>query len=148
MWAERSADEFKKALTLEVRRFPWIDDPDEQEKQNHLGIFVHGFNNSWNEAARCYRGIADQLYNGTDGPGLCGLFTWPSDGSALGYVPDRIDARRSADDLANVLSELYDVSLKQQRAAAENLKMACRAKISLIAHSMGNFVTQKALKVA
>lgn len=148
MWTERSSDDFKKALTLEVRRFPSIDDPDQQEKQKHLGIFVHGFNNSWNEAARRYRGIADQLYNGADGLGLCVLFTWPSDGSALGYVPDRIDARRSADDLADVLSELYDVSLKQQRAAADNPKKACRAKISLIAHSMGNFVTQKALKVA
>lgn len=148
VWTEQSADDFKKALTLEVRRFPWIDDPDHQEQQKHLGMFVHGFNNSWNEAARRYRGIADQLYNGPNGLGLCVLFTWPSDGSALGYVPDRIDARRSADDLADVLSELYDVSLKQQRAAADNPKKACRAKISLIAHSMGNFVTQKALKVA
>lgn len=146
-WTKRSAEEFKKVLAQEVRQFPWIEDPDQQEQQKHVGIFVHGFNNSWGEAARRYRGIADRLYNGPDGLGLCVLFTWPSDGSALGYYPDRIDARRSADELANVLSALYDVSVKQQREAAKYPQKACRAKISLIAHSMGNFVTQKAMKV-
>ena len=69
--------------------------------------------------------------------GVCVLFTGPSTVSALGYIPDRVDARRAADLLAKVLSVLYDwVTVKQVEGSKDPAK-GCRAKISLIAHSAG-----------
>ena len=73
------------------------------------------------------------------------LFTWPSNGRKTSYYPDRIDARHTADDLAEVLSTLYDHLLRQQQLAMREGGPLCRAKISIIAHSIGGYVLQKAL---
>src|SRR5258708_11515001 len=75
----------------------------------------------------------------------CVLFTWPSDGMATNYLPDRMDARNSAEGLADVLSELYDWMQDKQGETASN--KICRAKTSVIAHSMGNYVLQCAMQV-
>lgn len=144
-WTKQTPAAFRKALIAAADSFPQILDLEEHEKQRHVGLFVHGFNNSWDDAARRYRGIADQVY-GAAKLGVCVFFTWPSDGSALGYVPDRLDARRSADDLASVLSDLYDWALHKQSEAAMDPTKSCKAKVSVIAHSMGGFVTQKAMQ--
>jgi esterase/lipase superfamily enzyme len=47
-----------------------------------------------------------------------------------------------------VLSELFDWLTKKQQQTIENPAKACRAKVSLIAHSMGNYVVQKAMAAA
>jgi len=60
-------------------------------------------------------------------------------------LADRDEARACADDLAGVLNALYEVLLRNQAAAANDPAKACKAKVSIIAHSMGNFVTQMAL---
>jgi esterase/lipase superfamily enzyme len=44
------------------------------------------------------------------------------------------------------MSEIYDWLLVMQRAAAADPTNACRAKVSMIAHSMGNYLLQKAAK--
>lgn len=54
------------------------------------------------------------------------------------------DARHCAADLTTILSEVYDWLLVMQRAAVTNTDNACRAKVSVIAHSMGGFLLQKA----
>src|SRR4029077_17763771 len=49
------------------------------------------------------------------------------------------------------LSELYDWLLKEQQAAIKSKgdpKKACKAKVSVIAHSMGNYLLQKAMAAA
>lgn len=98
---------FRKTLIQEVDSFPQILDPERHDEQRHIGVFVHGFNNTWDDAARRYRGIVDNIYAANQ-LGACVLFTWPSEGSKLGYIPDRLDARKSADALAETLSYLYD----------------------------------------
>jgi esterase/lipase superfamily enzyme len=60
-------------------------------------------------------------------------------------LPDRAEARKTADDLTNVLSTLYDWMSAQQIAATVNLDNACRAKTSIIAHSMGNYALEYAM---
>ena len=80
--------------------------------------------------------------------GLCISFDWPSMGSVIDYLPDRLHARECASDLADVLSELFDWLLTKQAAAAQDPKLACKAKVSLISHSMGNYVLQKAMAAA
>ena len=145
-WQKLSFSDFRQQLTREADAFPLIEDPEEHAAQRHVGVFVHGFNNTWQDAARRYRGIADTLYGGPAKLGTCVLFTWPSDGTALGYIPDRVDARRSADDLASVLSELYSWAVFKQKQGAADPDKACRAKLSAIGHSMGAYVIQKALQ--
>jgi hypothetical protein len=80
--------------------------------------------------------------------GECVLFTWPSDGQTTSYLPDRRDARASAADLAELLDGFYVWLLDRQEAATRDPKLACRAKVSVIAHSMGNYVLQKAAQMA
>jgi esterase/lipase superfamily enzyme len=143
-WSEQSRDRFKTALVAAANRFP-TKTQEQHEDQKHVTIFVHGYNSSWQDAAGRYQSIVDGLFTGPDGLGLCILFTWPSDGHVYDYLPDREDARKSADDFADVLSALYDWLLDQQAATAEDGK-ACRAKTSVIAHSMGNYVLQCAMQ--
>jgi esterase/lipase superfamily enzyme len=99
------------------------------------------------------------LYDGADGLGLPILFTWPSDGTAAGYLPDREDARMSAPQIADLFVTLHEHLITMQRAAAinkvrngsaegRNQTTVCTAKISVIAHSMGNYVMQNALAIA
>jgi esterase/lipase superfamily enzyme len=69
----------------------------------------------------------------------------------VGYEPDRAHARECAEDLTNILSQLYDSLLKNQQAAIKakgDPQKACKAKVSVIAHSMGNYLLQKAMAAA
>jgi esterase/lipase superfamily enzyme len=72
-------------------------------------------------------------------------FDWPSKGSLLAYLPDRSEARKTSDDLTSVLSTLYDWMAGKQIAATVSTSDACRARTSIIAHSMGNYVLEYAM---
>jgi esterase/lipase superfamily enzyme len=95
--------------------------------------------------------------------GACVLFTWPSFGTATGYLPDRAEARASAPALTQVLIEAMDQITRVQRASARAVRAeitaggsvdesallnACKAKTSIIAHSMGNYLMQLAMAQA
>jgi esterase/lipase superfamily enzyme len=143
-WDNVSVDDFKKLLVAAADQFPLLK-PGENEDQNHVTFLIHGYNNGWQDAANLYKKVCDSLYSGPNGFGICISFDWPSLGSLLGYLPDRDHARECAEDLASVFSQLYDWLLVKQQATAEDPANACKAKISVIAHSMGNYVTQRAL---
>jgi len=145
-WTERNEDQFRDDLVLIASQFPRVDES-QNEQQKHITFFIHGYNNSWNDAVKRYLQIQKELY-GDGGLGQLILFTWPSDGSTFDYLPDREDARASAPDLAQIFVHVHDYLVTRQRATALTEAQPCRAKISLIAHSMGNYVTQKALAVA
>lgn len=146
-WTEISREEFRDRLIQIAGTFPQVGDG-VNEKQGHVSFFVHGYNNSWAEGVARYRKLQRDLYSGPGSLGQLVLFTWPSNGSTFGYLPDREDARASGPDLADVFVDLHDHLTKMQRAAAIAGAAACRAKISVIAHSMGNYVLQKSLAVA
>jgi esterase/lipase superfamily enzyme len=118
------------------------------EDQQHVNLFVHGYDNGWVSAVRRYGQIVGRLFSGVQSLGECILFTWPSEGSPIGYLPDRSEARKSAEDFAIVLSALYDWMSMKQAAAAKNPADACKAKTSVIAHSMGNYVVENAMNFA
>jgi esterase/lipase superfamily enzyme len=143
-WTKRPAAEFRKELAAAADAFPLIPET-EHEKQKHVSVFVHGYNNSWDDAARRYKQLTDDLYAGPNGLGVCVLFNWPSDGSKFGYLPDREDARASGPGLAQVFNTLYEHALLMQQKAANGTGL-CKAKVSVIAHSMGNWVLQNALR--
>jgi esterase/lipase superfamily enzyme len=119
-----------------------------QEDQPHVTFFVHGFNVSWDASSKSYLNLCNRLFHGPNGMGLCVSFDWPSYGNVLGYYPDRAHARACADDLTTILSGLYDYLLTKQAAAVKDTCNACKAKVSMISHSMGNYVMQKAMAAA
>ena len=147
-WTELSHDAFSDRLIQIAGRFPLVEES-ENEKQKHVSFFIHGYNNDWKEAVTRYRQLQRDLYAGPDGLGQLILFTWPSNATTYGYLPDREDARASGPDVAEVFVDLHDHLVKMQRATAiKGTTPPCRAKVSVIAHSMGNYVLQKALAVA
>lgn len=91
-------------------------------------IFVHGFNNGFADATYRLAQLANDL--GTSAAPV--LFTWPSRGNALDYVYDRESTIYSRFGLVKVLKEAIaspDVS-----------------EISVVAHSMGGWLTMEALR--
>lgn len=142
-WSKESRSAFRKELAAAADAFPVV--PEEHnEDQQHVTFFIHGFNDSWDQAAQRYQQIADDLFSGAQSLGICVLFTWPSNGSPAGYLPDREDARSSGPGLADVFNMLYEHAQTMQCKAADGTDV-CKAKISVIAHSMGNWVLQNAL---
>lgn len=143
-WTKLKAPAFQRQIVDAAGQFPQLDHAD-NEDQKHVTLFIHGFNNTWDGAVQRYHSIVQTLFSGEKDLGVCILFTWPSAGSALDYLPDRIQAKETAADLSTVLNAFYDWLLKKQTDAAKNPADACRAKTSIIAHSMGNYVLLNAM---
>jgi esterase/lipase superfamily enzyme len=97
---------------------------------NKVIVFVHGFNNRFDDAV--YRFA--QIVHDANVDGVPVLFTWPSLGQVrLGaYTYDKESANYSRDALEQLLDAL---------AANSNVK-----EISLVAHSMGNWIALEALR--
>ena len=146
-WQKISAAAFQKLLAAAADQFPMLT-PAQNEQQSHVTLLVHGYNEDFAGATAQYQSVCDRLFAGPDSMGLCVLYDWPSLGSVLGYLPDRATARKCAEHLADVLSDLFDWMIDKQQAAIKNPANACKAKVSVIAHSMGNYVLQKALAAA
>ncbi len=145
-WTTVSANDFKAEVLKAADAFPALT-PNQQQDQKHVTLFVHGYNNTWQDAITRYQSIVGNMFNGDAGLGLCICFSWPSDGAYLGYYPDRETARECAIDLSTVLNEFYDWLIGKQKDAMKNPANACKAKTSVIAHSMGNYLLQKAMQL-
>ena len=93
-------------------------------------IFVHGFNNRFDDAV--YRFA--QIVHDSKSPAIPVLFTWPSRGDVRlrSYTYDRESANYSRDALEELLDAISSYpSIKE---------------INIVAHSMGNWVTLEALR--
>jgi esterase/lipase superfamily enzyme len=160
-WQSVSQDQFKKLLIAASDAFDAVENPADQP---HVTFFVHGYNVGWQAASNSYQNLCARLFDGAASLGLCVSFDWPSYGNILGYYPDRAHARACAQDLTDVLSALFDWLAKKQDDALkysvavaqqlDNPKVKlpaaepCKAKLSVISHSMGNYVLQKAMAAA
>jgi esterase/lipase superfamily enzyme len=111
-------NDFVRALRQQINDSPSKD----------LFIFVHGFNNTFEDAAR----RAAQMSYDLDFDGTPILYSWPSQGSATAYAVDEatvgISGRKMADFLETVVSQ----------SGAE--------RIHVLAHSMGNRALIEALQ--
>jgi esterase/lipase superfamily enzyme len=92
-------------------------------------VFVHGFNNRFEDAVFRFAQIVHD--SGADDV-VPVLFTWPSKGSVFAYGYDHESASYSRDALEDGL-----------RALAKNPEVG---EITVLAHSMGNWVTLEALR--
>jgi esterase/lipase superfamily enzyme len=101
-----------------------------ESKKSEAMIFVHGFNQRYDDAV--YR-FAQILHDsGAEGEVAPVLFTWPSKGNVFAYGYDRESANYSRDGLEALLHYLVKDSQVK--------------KITILAHSMGNWVTLEALR--
>jgi esterase/lipase superfamily enzyme len=100
----------------------------EKQPSRNVLVFVHGYNTSFEESV--YRFA--QIVHDSGAPVVPVLFTWPSRGQLFGYVYDRESATYSRDHLEGVLQAIVD-----------NPKVK---SVSVLAHSMGNFVAVEALR--
>lgn len=91
-------------------------------------VFVHGYNNRFDDALLRFA----QIVHDSKAPGVPVLFTWPSRGKLLAYPYDRESATYSREALANALERMS----KDKRVT----------EISILAHSMGNWVAMEALR--
>ncbi|KZE36050.1 alpha/beta hydrolase [Chelatococcus daeguensis] len=91
-------------------------------------VFIHGFNNRFEDAVFRFA----QIVHDSGSPVVPVLFTWPSRASILAYGYDRESSTYSRDALETLLT-----ALARDPAVGE---------ISVLAHSMGNWVTLEALR--
>ena len=147
-WTKITRAQFIAQLKDIADGFPLLPDA-QHEKQSHICLFVHGYNTSWQDSVSDYLEVKNSLIEPAN-LGQTVLYSWPSKGSVAGYLPDREGARVSAPDLAQLFVDLNDYLVKKQRiaAATDDPEKLCKAKISVIAHSMGGYVIQEALVAA
>ena len=111
-------DAFLRELQLQVKAAPSKD----------VFIFVHGFNNTFEDAAR----RAAQLTYDLDFDGTPLLYSWPSQGSATAYAVDEAAVGISGRKMA----EFLEAVVTQSGAA----------HVHILAHSMGNRALLEALQ--
>jgi esterase/lipase superfamily enzyme len=99
-----------------------------RQRHGHVMVFVHGYNNRFENAVYSLA----QISHDSGAPAVPVLFTWPSRGRLLDYGYDRESANYSRDALEGLLT-----SLNRNPGVRE---------ISVLAHSMGNWVTLEALR--
>ncbi|MBY5717265.1 alpha/beta fold hydrolase [Rhizobium leguminosarum] len=93
-----------------------------------IGIFVHGYNYSYQEAL--FRTV--QIAADANIPGSPILFSWPSAAAVAGYVADRDAALSSRSDLDSLVAAL---------SASGKVK-----RIILFGHSMGGFLVMETVR--
>lgn len=113
----RSPEAFRSALAAERRR----------TRQTSAVVYVHGFN--VNMAEGVYRFA--QMHYDLDVPAIAVTYSWPSRGSALGYLHDRDSALFARSGLEDLLEELVASGIRE---------------IAVVAHSMGASLTMETLR--
>jgi esterase/lipase superfamily enzyme len=111
-------DGFLSALRTQIKAAPSKD----------VFIFVHGFNSTFEDAARRCAQLAYDL----DFDGTPMLYSWASAGSAAAYTKDEATVQSSGQKMAQMLDDVV------AQSGAE--------RIHLIAHSMGNRALIEALQ--
>lgn len=120
-------------------------------------VYIHGFNVDWEDAVGSALALQEMLNRGVgkaEDRLRVVLFTWPSNGHAypyLSYLSDRTDAvgsgfafgrgvLRLRDWLARLMEEI------RRKRGEEGAREACRRRIHLLCHSMGNYVLESMLR--
>ncbi|WP_246692876.1 alpha/beta hydrolase [Methylobacterium sp. WL64] len=96
--------------------------------KRHVLVFVHGFNNKFEDAVFRFA----QIVHDSGAEVAPVLFTWPSKGSVLAYGYDRESTNFSRNGLETLLRDL---------ARDPNV-----GEITVLAHSMGNWLTLESLR--
>ncbi len=137
------------------------------EKEKSILFFVHGYNNDVKDVVKAAQDI-EQLYDVIVVP-----FTWPANGGGAisgvaSYLSDKADGRQSASALNRVVGKIQyyhslltkarrdniwqraekkypDNSVEAKKYFTELQEKSCQTKLSLLCHSMGNYVLKHTL---
>jgi esterase/lipase superfamily enzyme len=112
-----SPGEFRTALSQEVKA----------KNQTSAVVYVHGFN--VNMAEGVYRFV--QMHHDLKVPAIAVHYSWPSRGSALGYIHDRDSATFARRGLEELLDELVASGITE---------------IAIVSHSLGASLTMETLR--
>lgn len=112
-----------------------------EEQKPTLLLYLHGYNNDYDDAVEEYVELRRNFHahvgrQAFERQCLLVLFTWPSAGKVVAYLEDRDDARGSALAVKHMVHLLFEVT---------NELTDCISNVSVIAHSMGNYVLREAL---
>ncbi len=129
-------DELKRKYILLLDVTPLAQESFDEQLQQHVEnspsndilLFVHGYNSSFEDAAR----RAAQLAYDLDFDGTPMMYSWPSQASTMSYTVDEAVVRLSGRRMARFLRGIVE------EAGAD--------RIHLIAHSMGNRALVEALE--
>jgi len=138
------------------------------ETQKSILFFVHGYNNDVEDVVKAARDIED-LYDDV----IVVPFTWPANGGgavsgAASYLSDKADGRQSASALNRVVGKIQYYHSLLTRARLDSIRQraakkypdnsvaakeyftqlqekSCQTKLSLLCHSMGNYVLKHTL---
>lgn len=106
---------------------------DQGQARGDILFVVHGYNNSETDVMQRHRIMKSDLA-GLGFKGVVVSFDWPSDDSALAYLPDRHRAKKSAIKL--VTDGITALSARQTPDCAINVHLLC--------HSTGAYVVREA----
>jgi esterase/lipase superfamily enzyme len=112
-----SSQSFRAALAQKVRA----------ENQTTAVVYVHGFN--VNMAEGVYRFV--QMHHDLQVPAIAVHYSWPSRGSALGYIHDRDSATFARRGLEELLDEVVGAGIRE---------------IIIVSHSLGASLTMETLR--
>ena len=86
----------------------------EQVRNKHVGILVHGFNNTMDQVMNAYWEMVTRMKdNGTTGLNGYGLvigFTWPGFQTGVGYFTAMLAAKRAGPKLATLINDIRGVA--------------------------------------
>src|SRR6266566_5678663 len=74
-WKAVTFSQFRKTISDACAQFPDLPSA-QQEEEKHLALCIHGYNNGFASSIDLYTRVCDGLFSGTDGLGICVLFTW------------------------------------------------------------------------
>jgi hypothetical protein len=101
-WRKVTAANFQKLLVGAADKFPKYDLA-ENEKQSHVTILVHGYNQTFVKAAAFYEKLCGSLFDGPTAPGFAFYTTGHHAATSWAMRPDRSRMR------AGALRDLTDV---------------------------------------
>ncbi|MGC8201441.1 alpha/beta hydrolase [Aliiroseovarius sp. PTFE2010] len=107
--------------------------------EDEIGVFVHGYNNSYSEAL--YRHAQIAFDYGLASPQI--TYVWPSDGKPLGYVADRDNVLISRDGLLRFLDRLSTRFPNRVLVAAHSMGALLVMEVMRQAALTGNTLAQR-----
>jgi len=139
---QRKSDKFEKsgkkgfetALLSELNR---LKDEDGINTPK-VGIYLHGFNNSYQESIDEIYDLEQSLYNVYGHYPVIIGFSWPSSGKTSYYLSDREEVRDSVGAFTRFLLDINLLATKNEQD--------CFSTTFCIAHSMGNYLLRKGME--
>ncbi|MDJ0853785.1 MAG: alpha/beta hydrolase [Desulfobacterales bacterium] len=131
---QKGRDGFETALLAELKRLK----EDEDVNTPKVGIYLHGYNNNYQESIDEIFDLETSLSSLYGYPPVIVGFSWPSSGETLNYLSDREEVRDSIGAFTRFLIDINSLATKNDQD--------CFSTTFCIAHSMGNYLLRKGME--